>query len=155
MKFIISPIALALLPISLALPDLALAQGSPIGLVSTIQIVRAGDDGEVIEKAAAVVPGDTLQFTTDFINRSGETVTDFTVLNPVPDNVVLTSKSAEEIEVSIDGGSSWGELSSLAVPTDDGARRPATAEDVTHMRWIIARLAPDGKGSVSYRATVK
>ena len=149
-KFPIAMIALAL-----AAPAPALAQDGRVELQTSIQIVQASDDGDIIAPATTVVPGDRLEFHVTYRNLTGSTVTDFVVVNPVPSSVVVTPQSASQIEVSIDGGALWGPLASLAVTDEEGNRRPAAADDVTHLRWIIASLAPEQEGTVTYRAVVQ
>ena len=101
-----------------------------------------------------MVPGDTLVFQTSYSNRTGETVTDFVVATPVPPSVTLTMRSAANLDVSVDGGTGWGQLADLTVE-EETETRAATADDVTHVRWIIAEMAPDAEGTVQYRAIVK
>ncbi len=138
---------------SMAVP--AAAQDKPIELTSAIQLVSQSDAGEKLVDPASVVPGDVLEFQTNYSNRTGATISDFTVVSPVPQHVTLTPASAASLEVSVDGGTVWGPLASLTVTAEDQSSRPATAEDVTHLRWVVAQMAPKAEGVVSYRATVK
>ncbi len=55
---------------------------------------------------------------------------------------MLTDEAAAQTEVSVDGGAHWGRLGELTVAGDDGNQRPAGIDDVTHMRWVFARVAP-------------
>ena len=137
---------------SMAVP--ALAQSDPIELSSQIQLVQPSDDGDTLVSPDSVVPGDTLVFQTSYSNRTGETVTDFVVATPVPPSVTLTMRSAANLDVSVDGGTGWGQLADLTVE-EETETRAATADDVTHVRWIIAEMAPDAEGTVQYRAIVK
>ncbi len=137
---------------SMAVP--ALAQNDPIELSSQIQLVQPSDDGDTLVSPDSVVPGDTLVFQTSYSNRTGETVTDFVVATPVPPSVTLTMRSAANLDVSVDGGTGWGQLADLTVE-EETETRAATADDVTHVRWIIAEMAPDAEGTVQYRAIVK
>ena len=132
----------------------ALAQSDPIELSSQIQLVQPSDDGDTLVSPDSVVPGDTLVFQTSYSNRTGETVTDFVVATPVPPSVTLTMRSAANLDVSVDGGTGWGQLADLTVE-EETETRAATADDVTHVRWIIAEMAPDAEGTVQYRAIVK
>lgn len=140
---------------ALAMAPTAFAQERPIALITSTQLVAVTDDGEELAAPTSVVPGDTLQFTTRYANQSGAVVTQFVVSNPVPANIALTPQAAGATEVSVDGGTVWGPLSSLEITLEDGTRRAATSADVTHLRWVIATLAPEEQGSVSYRGIVK
>ncbi len=145
----------AIIAATLTASGTASAQDGRVELQTSIQIVQPSADGEVVAPATTVVPGDRLEFHVTYRNRTGSTVTDFVVVNPVPSSVVVTPQSASQIEVSIDGGAVWGSLASLAVTDEAGNRRPAGAEDVTHLRWIIASLAPQEEGTVTYQAVVQ
>ena len=149
--------AAILLTISAALPGLAQAQGKPMKLESTVQLVQPAEEGDEPRLVAAegVVPGDTLVFTTSYRNEGGATVTDFVIVNPVPADLVLSDEAAGQTEVSVDGGAKWGPLSDLTVLGEDHQERPATIDDITHMRWAIAEVPPAGAGQVRFSARVR
>ena len=149
--------AAILLTISAALPGLAQAQGKPMKLESTVQLVQPAEEGDEPRLVAAegVVPGDTLVFTTSYRNEGGTTVTDFVIVNPVPADLVLSDEAAGQTEVSVDGGAKWGSLGELTVLDDNSQERPATIDDITHMRWAIAEVPPAGAGQVRFSARVR
>jgi len=64
----------------------------------------------------------------------------YTITSPVPTRLSFQKSSAEEIEVSTDGGRSWRRLDGAIVP-----------ETVTHLRWRVGR----GSGRLSYSAIVR
>lgn len=69
----------------------------------------------------------------------------FTVTTPVPPALAYQRDSSDTVEVSLDGGRSWGK---------PGAG--AQAERVTHLRWKVgARQAAQGSGSFAYSARVR
>lgn len=140
-----------------AVPAAGAAQERPIRLESDVKLVQAAPQGEAPKLVAAesVVPGDTLVFTTSYRNEGSSAVNDFVIVNPVPNDLVLTDEAAAQNEVSVDGGKNWGRLSELTVAGDDGKVRPAGIDDVTHMRWIFARVAPSEKGEVKFSARVR
>lgn len=145
------------LTISMLLPGVAQAQGKPMKLESTVQLVRPAEAGGEPRLVAAegVVPGDTLVFTTSYRNEGGSTVTDFVIVNPVPADLVLSDEAARQTEVSVDGGTNWGRLSELTVLDANNKKRPATIDDITHMRWAIAEVPPAGAGRVRFSARVR
>jgi uncharacterized repeat protein (TIGR01451 family) len=152
----------ALAAISMSAPVASMAQERPVSLssdVKLVRVVRDADQGDAarieLVEPESVVPGDTLAFSVSYRNGGGEPVTDFVIVNPVPANVQLSDESASALEVSIDGGKNWGMLTELSVAETDGAERPATAADVTHLRWKIALLTPGESGTASFRATVR
>lgn len=152
----------ALAAVTMAAPGASMAQERPVSLSSDVKLVRVVRDAEQgnaarteLVEAESVVPGDMLAFSVSYRNGGGEPVTDFVIVNPVPANVQLSDESAAASEVSIDGGKSWGMLAALSVTDAEGAPRPATANDVTHLRWKIALLTPGESGITSFRAIVR
>ena len=152
----------------LAAPMLAQAQQkSAIELksVAEVDVVEKNALGEkevkrTDVKEAKVVPGDTVIYTTRYVNRSDNTVNNLTITNPVPEHMVYADKSAEgkgaRIDYSVDGGKTYAAPDKLSVRDETGKTRPAAAGDYTHIRWIITTpVAPGGTGSVSFRALLK
>ena len=140
-----------------AVPAAAAAQERPIRLQSDVKLVREAQPGGSPELVApeGVVPGDTLVFTTSYRNEGADAVSNFVIVNPVPSDLVLTGDAAIATEVSVDAGAHWGRLSDLVVVNDAGEERPATAEDITHMRWVFASVAPRQTGEVRFSARVR
>lgn len=150
----LSGIALGL---SLAIP--AQAQDRPVALSSSVLLVAPADAAtgqpEKLVDAASVVPQDQLVFTVSYRNTSNQPVTDLLIVNPVPSTVRVAEQSAASTEVSVDGGTRWGRLAQLTIAKADGTRVPATVDDISHMRWVVARIEPGEAGTVSFRAAVR
>jgi len=141
--------------------------GGGIELISLAEVEvmvknEAGQD--VLKRVEAsktnVAPGDTVIFTVTYINNGDKPATDVAVNNPVPQHMVYVNNSAEgkdaAIDFSVDNGKTYGQLASLKSRTSAGKERPASAADVTNIRWIVKKPIPAGtKGSVSYKAKVK
>lgn len=173
-----------LLPIVATISTTALAamplDQKPVSLTSEVKLVQLAQSGATVEddtiaangvdpqgdvkgadgkfKLVApdkVVPGDTLVFITSYSNSGATPVTNFMIVNPVPASVKLSPESAAHLEVSVDGGKSFGMLSQLTVPDANGKPRAATPDDVTHLRWTITRLAQGQSGRAVYSATVR
>ena len=147
----------SILLIACAVPTAAAAQERPIKLQSEVKLVRPAQTADAPEavEPAGVVPGDTLIFTTSYRNEGASPVSDFVIVNPVPSNLTLTDEAAVATEVSVDGGTRWGMLGELEIIQEDGEVRPATIEDITHMRWVFASVAPDQSGAVQFSARVR
>jgi len=144
----------------LPLTPLAAQSASPISLsgdVKAVKITTAADGSERTElvEPDTIVPGDRLVFGTDYANNGAEPVTNFTVTNPLPAAVRLASDADPALSVSVDGGKTWGALAALTVATSDGTTRPATHADVTHVRWVLASIAPGAKGRLAYPAIIR
>lgn len=148
---------------TLALPALPLAAqtaASPIALTGDVmaeKVVTDADGKERIELVAptTIVPGDRLVFGTDYANTGADAVSNFTVTNPLPAAVRLAPDADPALEVSVDGGKVFGVLAALTVTSSDGTARPATHADVTHVRWVLASIAPGASGRLTYPAIIR
>lgn len=75
----------------------------------------------------------------------------FVITNPLPRAIAYQASAREDEDVSVDGGRTWGKLGTLRV-----GQRPATARDVTHVRWRIpAFTAARGRGQIAYAGIVR
>jgi len=106
--------------------------------------------------AETVVPGDSVIYTITFTNISEEAAENVVITNPVPENLTYIDGSAfgpgAVIEFSVDGGQNYGTSDELVIP-DNGGSRAATAEDYTHLRWVMQnQLAAGSQGVASFRA---
>ncbi|MFV0644918.1 MAG: hypothetical protein ACK5NN_10540 [Sphingomonadaceae bacterium] len=149
---------LALIAAGLSIP--AMAQDKPVQLSSEVQLVRVvtvdGQQSQTLVKPEGVIPGDKLVFTTTYRNSGGEAVSDFTMVNPVPQHMVLADQDLGSADVSVDGGKTFAKLAELRVTDASTAEeRPAQSSDVTHLRWTISSVAPGGEGSVKFSALVR
>lgn len=152
-----------LLSAFLAMPLLALAGDLELKSEAFQDVAVKGKDGKVTKKRQAVataVPGSEVVYVITYRNKGSKPATDIVINNPVPAEMSLVAGSAEgagtRIEVSVDGGKTFGALEALKARGADGKPRAARAEDVTHLRWSVLGAVPPGKdGSVSYRAIVR
>lgn len=135
------------------------AETGPVELKGDVKVERIlsenGRQQRVLAEPKVVVPGDRLVFATSYHNASATLVKDFIVTNPVPAGVMLAPDSAGMLDVSVDGGKTWGKLAALTVADGAGGRRAAQAGDVTHLRWTLSTLAPGAKGTLTYNAIVR
>jgi len=134
-------------------------KGKPIELNGEVKVDKIvtenGEQRHVLSEPTKVLPGDKLVFATTWHNAGAVPVKNFVVTNPVPAPVMLAPEGAEALTVSVDGGKSWGSLASLKVASGNGALRSAEAADVTHIRWILAVVAPGATGTLTYHAIVR
>lgn len=141
-------------------PVAAQDAGSPVSLTGDVKAVKTVTDAdgkqrtELVEPTT-IVPGDRLVFGTDYANKGAEPVTNFTVTNPLPAAVRLAPDADPALEVSVDGGKSFAVLSALTIAGENGTTRPATHADVTHVRWVLASIAPGASGRLTYPAIIR
>lgn len=142
-----------------ASPAMALAAGGTVSLDSTIKLDKVvTDKGQTRHELVApekVVPGNHLVFMTSYRNNGDKPFDHFVVTNPVPSAVALESVDNGQFDVSVDGGQTWGKLAQLTVAKPGAAPRAAQAGDVTHVRWVIASIAPGASGTLEYHAVVR
>lgn len=142
----------------------------PVILLSEVHIERtekdaAGKEASVLHdpKEVVIVPGDKVIFTLSVVNSGVVPAAGFHATNPIPASVTFVSVDESWAEVSVDDGTIWGKLGTLTVnsPTeasggDVSVQRNATAQDVTHVRWVFAdAIASPSKTTVRYRGVVK
>ncbi|MDN3645678.1 hypothetical protein QWY75_05590 [Pontixanthobacter aestiaquae] len=134
--------------------------GQSVALNGDVMVVKTiSEDGaeprtELVEPNL-VVPGDRLLFRTNYENTSAELVENFVVTNPLSSAVQLASDTPADQVASVDGGKTFGALSTLTVTEEGGAVRAALASDVTHLRWTLASLEPGESGQITFYAIVR
>ena len=142
-----------------AAPVLAAPSAGQVSLQGDVKVektvVANGASTRVLVTPQKVVPGDRLVFSTAYHNNGASAVDHFVVTNPLPKGVAYAAEGSEASEVSVDGGKSWGQLAKLTVADGKGGQRPAQSTDVTHVRWMVAVIAPGATGAVSYHAVVR
>jgi len=82
------------------------------------------------------------------------------ITKPVPPGVRYVAESASgpgcDVLFSVDGGRTFGQPAELSVVAEDGARRPASPDDYTHIRWRLRTpLAAEATGFVRFRALAR
>lgn len=152
--------------IVLAMASLATAPAAAQGdgaLASTIELEKSmpGAAGEPAPKTYVapdvVVPGDRVRVTLTFTNRGAAPASGVNLVNPIPEGLVYDETAdAAGFGVSTDGGKNFGALASRIVPVEGAASRPATAADVTHVRWQWPDpIAPGQSRSVAFFGRVR
>ena len=127
--------------------------------IERIVAVNENPDGTVemiYGPAERVVPGEELVYTITFTNTGTEPAENVVLDMPVEAEVTYVEGSAitclAAVAFSVDGGATFASRSELFVAEGD-ILRPATAEDITNVRWTLnAPLAAGASGEVSLRA---
>lgn len=140
----------------------ALAQVTADQTVLAETVVVGSDGAQMIETAPAerVTPGDRIAYVLTYRNEGADEAQDVVLVMPVPTGVVMlpgspTSSDGSPESYSVDGGDTYASLDALTV-TQDGQPVPASARDVTHVRWTLARpVAPGAAGQVRYSAILQ
>lgn len=138
----------------------ALAAPTPAGplqITSEILVERrvAAADGTTATRlvpAGRAAPGDRLTVRVAYRNTGSGAIANLAIVNPVPAGLAFrgASPGTPVPEVSVDGVR-FGPLAALTV-----AGRPATAADVTKVRWRVASpVAPGSGGQFTFQAVLK
>jgi uncharacterized repeat protein (TIGR01451 family) len=134
-----------------------IAAASPLQVASTVLVEQRSTaaDGTVrvaLAPAKRAVPGDRVVFALNYRNTGAQPLANVVFDNPVPAQIAYRAPAAgsPEPQLSVDG-KTFGALSTLRV-----AGRPATAADVTHVRWTLATpIAPGSSGRLAFAAVLK
>jgi uncharacterized repeat protein (TIGR01451 family) len=148
---------------ALALSSASFAQtgSQAVTLKSTAFVVKQVPDAtgklkNVLQTPERVLPGDVLVFILDYRNTAAKPATNFVINNPMPSGVSFTGTEEKWAVVSVDGGKSFGPLTTLKVPKGDGTMRAAIPQDVTAVRWTVGQPIPaGGTGKVQFYGIVK
>jgi len=154
--------ALALAAIFAAGIQPAAAQGTD-SLTSKIELEKstASSDGQPPKKTYVapdvVVPGDRVRVALTFTNNGAAPAAGLNLVNPIPEGLMFDDTAdTAGFGVSTDGGKTFGALAALTVPVGGAAPRPATAADVTHVRWLWPdAIAPGQSRSVAFFGRVR
>ena len=140
----------------------AAAQGSG-ALTSKIELEKLtpATAGQPVQKTYVdpdvVVPGDRVRVTLTFTNDGAAPASGVNLVNPIPKGLAYDDTAdTAGFGVSIDGGKNFGPLASLIGPVEGATGRPATAAEVTHVRWLWPdAIAPGASRSVAFFGRVR
>lgn len=143
----------------------AYADSVVITSISEVEISIKKSDGTVEVKRvpasnANVGPGDIVIFSNICENKGDKPAENIAITNPVPKNTFYVDGSAQgdgtTIEFSVDGGKYYGKPSELKVKDKHGKMRRASAQDYTHIRWLVLNPLKSGeKLTVSFKAKIR
>lgn len=152
--FILALAAIGLGPLGLAAP--AFADGVKLASSVREEIVTIDTKGErkvKLTEPTSVAPGDVVVISIAYENAGTEPAANIVISNPVPEHLRFIDVRQGVGMVSVDGGESFGALVDLKVREADQTSRPATAADVTHVRWRFDQpLPPGASGAVAFAA---
>lgn len=153
---------------------LGLACGAPVVIAATpsaiklqtevlqeTQVASAGATAGVdLVPASRLTAGSEVIYRVSYTNTSEEPA-QVVITNPLPPELLYlhepsVGSAGASLEVSVDGGQRFGELSQLRLTAPGGPARAATVADVTHVRWVLDKpLQPGEAGQVSLRARIR
>lgn len=151
-----------LAPALVALAVAAPASAGPLQITSRVlaEVPQRSPDGTMqvaLRPVARATPGDRIVYELAYRNTGAQPLANIVVDNPLPAGIAYRAPASGSaaLQVSVDGRR-YDQLAALTVATAGGARRPATAADVTHVRWRFDQpLAPGAQGRLAFRAVLK
>ena len=122
-------------------------------------IDEAGERQVSLVPAETVVPGERVVYTITFTNISSDAADNVVITNPIAASLTYIDGSAfgpgTEILFSIDNGQTFAQREALTV-VEEGAVRAASAEDFTHIRWVMQQeLAAGAQGTARFAAVLE
>jgi hypothetical protein len=125
-----------------------------------VKISQGGRETLRLQPADRVVPGDEVIYTLEIRSTTAKVQPPPTVDYPIPEHMRYAADSAvgagAVVSYSIDGGRTFARPEELFVTGEDGKKRPATAEDYTHIRWRLKHILKGNSVAFArFRAIVK
>lgn len=120
----------------------------------------AGEQSYERVDANTIIPGDRVIYALSYANDAAEAADDIVLTMPIPEVINYIDGSANtdvaNILYSVDGGASFGARTVLMVLGDNGVMRPASSEDITHIRWSLTEpISPGEQGELSFTGLLK
>ncbi len=105
-------------------------------------------------------PGSELLYVITYKNTGDKPAEDVVISNPLSKELLYKDQSANgnnaTVTVSVNGGKNYGEITTLRIPTTDGADRPAKVEDITDIQFKLSKpVLPEESGTVSFWVVLK
>lgn len=137
-----------------AAADVLITAGSVEKVVS-MEYEDGSTETEYVPTEAAE-PGEELAYVVSFRNEGPEPEDGLVMTVPVPDDMVYVEDSVvadnARVDFSVDGGRSFAPRDGLLVAEGEEVR-PASADEITHVRWTFARaVAPGEEGMLAFHA---
>lgn len=125
----------------------------------TVVVTEEGEEVRELVPAETVIPGERVVYTITFRNTGAEPADNVIITNPISENLTYVAESAfgpgMVLEFSVDGGETFAAADDLTIE-EDGESRPASAEDYTHIRWVMQDdLASGAQGMARFTAQLK
>ena len=153
--------AAALLACAFATQALAQKEGC-VAVNTTAEIEKdvvndKGEKSKTLVPAGKVIPGTEVVWTVTANNTCKAPSENVVISNPVPEHMTLVPNSAfgpgSDITYSVDG-KTFAAADKLTVQ-ENGASRPARADEIKHIRWVLkSALQPGASAFGRFRAVL-
>lgn len=134
-----------------------------VQLLAEVKTSASAPDGSQVARfapAATLSQGEVVYYTVRILNPTSEYLRDVIVTQPIPANTTYSEHSAAgpgtEIQFSADGGLTFAPEGRVLTTDSGGVQRPATAQDLTHIRWRLRNaLAPGAVALARFQAVFR
>ena len=148
---------------ALCMAEPAIAATDPLTLVNKQLLDKVTTTGgkvthQIVDPSVThdmVVPGSHIVVVLEYHNNLNQPIDNFEYKDPLPAPLMLADESADQFDVSVDGGKTFGKLSTLVVTDARGGRRAAQASDVTTVKLVIPQIAAGASGKIEFHAIVR
>ena len=122
--------------------------------VAMVSLDENGERQVIYTIADEIAPGSELRYVLTYDNQADVAASDVRLVMPVPAEVTLIEGSADQpvatVTYSADNGATFASRDTLTV-LEDGELKPASTEDITHLRWTFAEaIQPGESGKLTY-----
>lgn len=136
-----------------------------VQVFSEKQIVETTNGKKVTKRVAtdSVAPGNVLYFVLKYRNQGDEKATNVVINNPIPVGTQYVSGSAtghnSRISYSADNGKTFDVPQRLTYETKSAngktVRKQIPASEYSHVKWVLAEIAPGGAGQLEFQVKVQ
>ena len=126
-----------------------------------VEVENVSGEMELVRQPVSkVVPGTEVIYVVTYRNVGDEAASNVVVTNPIPSVMEYVGMSASgrntNASFSADGGGNYLAFNQLTVTDAEGRSRPASAADITNVRFQLrSPVQPGSTGTVEYRARLK
>ncbi len=121
------------------------------------KVVRAADGKEQWLDATSVLPGDVLEYTATYTNKTGKPVSGLVADLPIPEGLEYLPRSAQPGAAGVKAAAKDGAFAAepLMRKARDGKAEPVPYGEYRALRWTLGLLPAGGAATVSARAKVE
>jgi len=149
-------VAAALLGVPAAAQQAAPAAGKAVRISLTqFKVIKDAKGAEKLVPAAAVMPGDVLEYRATYLNAGAAPVTNLIANLPIPAGTEYLPRSARPLAAPQAATSDGVFAAEPLMRRVDGQARAVPYNEYRALRWRIGTLPPRGAISVSTRARVE
>lgn len=121
------------------------------------KVIKGADGKEKLVEAPTVAPGDIIEYTATYTNKTGKAVTGLQADLPIPEGLEYIPRSAKPAGTLVKAAVKGGEYAAepLMRPLPNGKTEPVPYSEYRALRWTLGQLPAEGVTAVTARAKVQ